>query len=72
MANDNDSDGDRRFSFATRELRRAERPAAPAGNALSIAESERERKRKDSAGFDPYNSSGSFDRKKNWERVRKR
>jgi len=23
-------------------------------------------------GFDPYNSSGSFDRRKNWERVRKR
>ena len=23
-------------------------------------------------GFDPYNSSGSFDRKKNWERVGKR
>ena len=23
-------------------------------------------------GFDPYNSSGSFDRKKNWNRVGKR
>jgi hypothetical protein len=23
-------------------------------------------------GFDPYNSSGSFDRKKHWERVGKR
>jgi hypothetical protein len=26
----------------------------------------------DIPGNDPYNSSGSFDRSKNWERVRKR
>jgi hypothetical protein len=25
-----------------------------------------------SGGNDPYNTSGSFDRSKNWERVRKR
>jgi hypothetical protein len=27
---------------------------------------------RDMQGKDPYNSSGSFDRRKNWERVRKR
>ncbi len=28
--------------------------------------------RHDAGGNDPYNTSGSFDRSKNWERVRKR
>ena len=27
---------------------------------------------RDARGNDPYNTSGSFDRAKNWERVRKR
>ena len=29
-------------------------------------------KAKEKRGFDPYNSSGSFDRKKNWNRLGKR
>ena len=28
--------------------------------------------RRGAGGNDPYNTSGSFDRSKNWERVRKR
>jgi hypothetical protein len=43
-------------------LRRLKMPGAEAP-----AESAR-----DIPGNDPYNSSGSFDRRKNWERVRKR
>lgn len=31
-----------------------------------------QRKLKEKQGFDPYNSSGTFDRKKNWNRVGKR
>jgi hypothetical protein len=29
-------------------------------------------KAKENRGFDPYNTSGNFDRKKNWNRVGKR
>jgi hypothetical protein len=54
------------FSFGIRELRsantarRIEFDAAP----LKAANENR--------GSDPYNTSGSFDRKKNWSRVGKR
>jgi hypothetical protein len=67
MANGNEpNDREPKFSFGTRELREARRarplqsvePAQPAPP--------------QPAGFDPYNSSGSFDRRKNWERVGKR
>ena len=54
------------FSYAVRELRKAK--AAPelseASAPLKAANQQR--------GFDPYNTSGSFDRKKNWARVGKR
>jgi hypothetical protein len=70
MANGNKPD-DREptFSFATRELREARR-AAP----LTVAEPERRPPSPAGAdaGFDPYNTSGSFDRRRNWERVGKR
>jgi hypothetical protein len=54
------------FSFGVRELRQAtvvqelDVDTAP----LKAANENR--------GFDPYNTSGSFDRKKNWTRVGKR
>jgi hypothetical protein len=54
------------FSFGVRELRAAnmarkfELDVAP----LKVTD--------ESRGSDPYNSSGSFDRKKNWSRVGKR
>ena len=57
---------DAKFSLGTRDQR-------PAGQKreLALAASAR---RGDAAnqGADPYNTSGSFDRKKNWERVGKR
>jgi hypothetical protein len=70
MANDNNSakDGASKFSFGTRELRDAERSSA-----LALAERTKGKvKADDGGGFDPYNTSGSFDRRKNWSRVGKR
>lgn len=55
------------FSFGVRELREAKKKdrgltlsVEPAKNSIA------------SKGFDPYNTSGSFDRKKHWARVGKR
>jgi hypothetical protein len=41
------------------------------GPALSLADSPR-KTANDQRGSDPYNTSGSFDRKKNWARVGRR
>jgi hypothetical protein len=67
-------DRDPKFSFGIRELREAQRPRPPApaqtpgkaspGGTRSVADAD--------AGFDPYNTSGSFDRRKHWERVGRR
>jgi hypothetical protein len=60
------SDPESTFSYGVRELRKAK--AAPelrvASAPLKAANEQR--------GFDPYNTSGSFDRTKNWTRVGKR
>lgn len=73
MAYDHGADEDKepKFSFGTRELREARRAAQP----LALAEPAAPRKVAPNgagAGFDPYNTSGSFDRRKHWERVGKR
>ncbi len=68
MATDDNtrSNVDSAFSFGVRELRSAtvarklELDAAPPKAAS------------ENRGSDPYNTSGSFDRKKNWARVGKR
>jgi hypothetical protein len=57
------------FTYATRELRSAQR-AAPSDESLEVTA--RAPAVESGRGFDPYNSSGSFDRRKNWERIRKR
>ena len=59
-------DREPKFSFGTRELREAKRKEP-----LAIAEPER-KPAPAAQGFDPYNTSGGFDRRKNWERVGKR
>ena len=71
MANGKEpEDLETKFSFGTRELREARRarPLAlaepPACKTPSPANAD--------AGFDPYNTSGSFDRRKHWERVGRR
>jgi len=69
MANDSKTANERdpKFSFATRELREARRAAATAAE-----EARKPRNADAGGGFDPYNTSGSFDRRKHWERVGKR
>jgi hypothetical protein len=54
------------FSFGVRELRRAK-----AAQALALDPNPK-RPSYNEQGSDPYNSSGSFDRTKNWTRVGKR
>lgn len=61
-ASPNDSD----FSYGVRELRNANVAQELSLNtAPAKAANEKH-------GFDPYNTSGSFDRKKNWAKVGKR
>ena len=57
-----------KFSFGTRELRQAQREQADAPAVDTAAPNPRDA----GGGFDPYNSSGGFDRRKNWARVGKR
>jgi hypothetical protein len=54
------------FSYGVRELRQstAARELRVEDPPIKAANGQR--------GFDPYNTSGSFDRKKNWARVGKR
>jgi hypothetical protein len=59
------NDPDAEFSFGVRELRRTQVQDLSVGVAPLKAANEKR-------GFDPYNTSGSFDRKKNWSRVGKR
>jgi hypothetical protein len=69
MANDDDKPEAKGagFSFGVGELRQTER-----ARELALTESPRKPKRDDGSGCDPYNTSGSFDRRNNWTRVRKR
>jgi len=60
------NEADAAFSFGVRELQRARLTqelcvAAPPLKAVN-----------ENRGSDPYNTSGSFDRKKNWTRIGKR
>ena len=59
-------DPDSTFSFGVRELREANalQPLAVAATPLKAPSK--------NIGVDPYNTSGSFDRKKNWMKVGKR
>ena len=68
MASDdrNRGDNDSTFSFAVRELRQAR-----AKQTLALDPGPKKPSYKEQ-GSDPYNSSGSFDRTKNWTRVGKR
>lgn len=66
---------DAKFSFAQRELQRVEQERVQAertGRQMALADPEAKKDAAENTGFDPYNSSGSFDRHKAWERVGKR
>jgi hypothetical protein len=67
MASDDKSRADdSNFSFAVRELRQAR-----TAQSLALDPGHKKNPYK-IEGSDPYNSSGSFDRKENWTRVGKR
>jgi hypothetical protein len=68
MASDhgNSGESDSDFTFAVRELRQAR-----VAKTLALDPGPRKPSYKEQ-GADPYNSSGSFDRTKNWTRVGKR
>jgi hypothetical protein len=68
MMNDKKPHEAAKSSLGTRGLRLAqkEKPAAP------LIDTAAPNPRDAGGGFDPYNSSGGFDRRKNWERVGKR
>ena len=68
MSNDIRNSNDRRgpLAFETREQTRAKRNLAVARNA------EPHKTGAELRSSDPYNTSGSFDRTKNWSRVGKR
>ncbi len=66
----NDPDAD--ISFGVREMRQANAlRQANAPQKLSVEEAPL-KAANEKRGFDPYNTSGSFDRKNNWTRVGKR
>jgi hypothetical protein len=54
------------FSFGVHELRQANATPALSVDVAPLKAANEKR------GFDPYNTSGSFDRNKNWTRVGKR
>ena len=60
------TDADTNFSFGVREMRQTRLQVAKALEVRTLAVVNEDR------GFDPYNTSGSFDRAKNWARVGKR
>jgi hypothetical protein len=68
MTNEKKPSEEPKFSFGTRELRLAQREKPAAPRVDTAAPNPRDA----GGGFDPYNSSGGFDRRKNWARVGKR
>ena len=59
------------FSFAVSELRRAKRTQEAAAEVFGV-DAASLKVVNEKCGFDPYNTSGSFDRKNNWSRIGKR
>jgi len=59
-------DPDSDFSFGVRELHQANATEKLTVNYAPLKAANEQR------GVDPYNTSGSFDRKKNWAKVGKR
>ena len=68
MTSDDKAGGkpDANFSFGVRELRQTAEVRELSVHTAPLKAANENR------GFDPYNTSGSFDRKKNWMRIGKR
>jgi hypothetical protein len=67
MTSQHKTQGDRHSTFDRRATERHTKPAGTLALAAAPAKSTILDR-----GSDPYNTSGSFDRKKNWARVGKR
>jgi hypothetical protein len=69
MASDDKTgrDPESNFSFAVRDLQQAHVAEKPTLDLAPPPKAANENR-----GFDPYNTSGSFDRKQHWTRVGKR
>jgi hypothetical protein len=69
MASDHKTpdDPESTFSFGVREIKHA-----ATAKDLSLVDTSRLKAANENRGVDPYNTSGSFDRKRNWTRVGKR
>ena len=74
MANEHKSaqSPDEKFNFGMRELQAGARARADANRRGPDGRQRVRKAANEARGFDPYNTSGSFDRKKHWERVGKR
>jgi hypothetical protein len=59
---------DSNFSFGVRELRTAKKRTEP----LKVLDTSKLKVVHENHGYDPYNTSGSFDRTKNWSRIGRR
>ncbi|MHB8475546.1 MAG: hypothetical protein ACYDBZ_04590 [Steroidobacteraceae bacterium] len=59
------------FTFAVSELRRAKRTREAAAEIFGV-DAASLKVMNEGQGFDPYNTSGSFDRKNSWSRIGKR
>ncbi len=68
MTNDERTHDSDNFTFGTRELRQAQNAKRDSRVIQPAAPNPRDA----GGGFDPYNSSGGFDRRNNWIRVGKR
>ena len=66
-SNDTTRKGEENFTPGVSEMRQGNPPRTLALDARAQKKAQNEVQ-----GFDPYNTSGSFDRKKNWLRVGKR
>lgn len=60
------NDPESTFTYAVRELRQATRVKRPSADIAPMKATNEHR------GFDPYNTSGTFDHKRNWMRIGKR
>jgi hypothetical protein len=71
MANEGKSQ-DAKINPGMREAKQARSAPGASAKLLGVAGQQQPRVANEAHGFDPYNTSGSFDRRKHWVRVGKR
>jgi hypothetical protein len=71
MANEGKSQ-DAKINPGMREAQQAQSTRGASAKLLGVAGQQQPKAANEARGFDPYNSSGSFDRRKHWVRVGKR